>query len=65
MPSSPDRGGLSLNSVVAITAPAGYLRLAGDHARIVLNTGGTATVQGVTLETAQAASLEITARACC
>ncbi len=44
---------------VAFAAPAGYVRLTGAGARIVLNTGGKAYAQGVTLETTQAASLQI------
>ncbi len=44
---------------VAFAAPGGYLRLAGDTARIVLNTGGAATVRGITLTAQQAASLDI------
>jgi hypothetical protein len=47
------------DDLVAFTAPAGYIRLLADGARIVLNTGGKATAQGITLEATQAASLQI------
>jgi hypothetical protein len=44
---------------VTFAAPSGYVRLTGNHARLVLNAGGSAGAQGITLTATQAVSLEI------